>query len=196
MSQWSERIVVATGTMKTIIQELVDVARLQMGQALQLDLRRTDLISLARRLVGEHQAAGRHIRLETSCTELLGRWDETRLSRVLANLLDNAVKYSPQGADVDVDVALIQRGGAEHALVRVRDRGRGIPPEDVARVFERFYRASNVDGSTGGSGLGLAVAHQIVAQHGGAIEIDSQPGVGTVVTLRLPRTGPTEHAAQ
>ena len=196
MSQWSERIVVATSTMKTIIQELVDVARLQMGQALQLDLRRTDLVGLARRLVGEHQAAGRHIRLESSCTELAGWWDESRLSRVLANLLDNAVKYSPQGAEVEVDVALVQRGGEEHALVRVRDRGRGIPPEDVARVFERFYRGSNVDGTTSGSGLGLAVAQQIVAQHGGAIEIDSQPGVGTVVTMRLPRTGPTELAAQ
>jgi signal transduction histidine kinase len=192
MNQWSERIVVATGTMKSIIQELIDVARLQMGQALQLDLRRTDLVGLARRQVGEHQAAGRRIRLETSCTELVGRWDESRLSRVLANLLDNAVKYSPQGAEVEVDVALVQRGGEEHALVRVRDRGRGIPPEDLARVFERFYRGSNVDVTTSGSGLGLAVAQQIVAQHGGAIEIDSAPGIGTVVTMHLPRSGPTE----
>jgi signal transduction histidine kinase len=195
MNQWSERIVVATGTMKSIIQELIDVARLQMGQALQLDLRRTDLVGLARRLVGEHQAAGRRIRLETSCTELVGRWDESRLSRVLANLLDNAVKYSPQGAEVEVDVALVQRGGAAHALVRVRDRGRGIPPEDLARVFERFYRGSNVDVTTSGSGLGLAVAQQIVAQHGGAIEIDSAPGMGTVVTMHLPRSGPTELAS-
>src|SRR5216683_2269931 len=194
MNQWSERIVAATGTMKTIIQELVDVARLQMGQALQLDLRRTDLVGLARRLVGEHQAAGRHIRLASSCAEVIGWWDESRLSRVLANLLDNAVKYSPQGAEVEVDVALVQRDGAEYAVLRVRDHGRGIPPEDLARVFDRFYRGSNVDRETSGSGLGLAVAHQIVAQHGGAIDIDSQLGIGTVVSLRLPRTGPTELA--
>jgi len=195
MSQWSERIVVATSTMKTIIQELVDVARLQMGQALQLDLRRTDLVGLARRLVGEQQAAGRHIRLESSSAELVGWWDESRLSRVLANLLDNAVKYSPHGAEVEVEVAVVQRDGEDHALLRVRDHGRGIPPDDLGRVFDRYYRGSNVDAETSGSGLGLAVAHQIVAQHGGTIEIDSQPGVGTVVTLRLPRTGPTEFAA-
>lgn len=194
LNQWSERIVAATGTMKTIIQELVDVARLQMGQALQLDLRRTDLVGLARRLVGEHQAAGRNIRLESSCAELVGWWDEARLSRVLANLLDNAVKYSPQGAEVEVDVALIQRAGEEHAVLRVRDRGRGIPPEDLARVFDRFYRGSNVGGATSGSGLGLAVAHQIVTQHGGVIEIDSQPGIGTVVSVRVPRSGPAELA--
>ena len=163
-----------------------------MGQELQLDLRRTDIVGLARRLVGEHHAAGHHIRLESSCAELAGRWDESRLLRVLANLLDNAVKYSPQGVEVEVDVALVERAGAEHALVRVRDRGRGIPPEDLARVFERFYRGSNVDVATSGSGLGLAVAHQIVTQHGGAIDIDSQPGIGTVVTLSLPRTGPTQ----
>jgi signal transduction histidine kinase len=194
LGQWSERIVAATSTMKTIIQELVDVARLQMGQALQLDLRRTDLVGLARRLVGEQQAAGRNIRLESSCTELVGWWDETRLARVLANLLDNAVKYSPQGAEIEVDVALVQRGGAEHAVLRVRDHGRGIQPEDLARVFDRFYRGANVDGTTSGSGLGLSVAHQIVAQHGGVIEIDSQPGIGTVVSLHVPRTGPSELA--
>jgi signal transduction histidine kinase len=194
MSEWSERIVVATSTMKTIIQELVDVARLQMGQARQLDLRRTDLVGLARRLVGEQQAAGRQVRLESSLAELVGWWDESRLSRVLANLLDNAVKYSPHSAEVEVDVAVVQRDGEDYALLRVRDHGRGIPPEDLTRVFDRFYRGSNVDGQTSGSGLGLAVAHQIVAQHGGTIEIDSLPGRGTVVSVRVPLTGPTEFA--
>jgi len=192
MSQWSERIVVATSTMKTIIQELIDVARLQMGQALQLDLRRTDMVGLARRLVGEHQAAGRHISLESSTPELIGWWDESRLARVLTNLLDNAVKYSPQGAGVEVSVAVVQHDGEDYAMLRVRDHGRGIPAKDLARVFDRFYRGSNVDAETSGSGLGLAVARQIVAQHGGAIEIDSQPGIGTVVSLRVPRTGPAE----
>ena len=196
MSQWSERIVVATSTMKTIIQELIDVARLQMGQALQLDLRRTDMVGLARRLVGEHQAAGRHISLESSTPELIGWWDESRLARVLTNLLDNAVKYSPQGAGVEVSVAVVQHDGEDYAMLRVRDHGRGIPAKDLARVFDRFYRGSNVDAETSGSGLGLAVARQIVAQHGGAIEIDSQPGIGTVVSLRVPRTGPAEFDLQ
>ncbi|MCA1648142.1 MAG: GAF domain-containing sensor histidine kinase [Chloroflexi bacterium] len=193
---WSERIVVATETMKTTIHELIDVARLQIGHVLQLDLRRTDLVGLARRLIGEHQAAGHRISLQSSCAELIGWWDEPRLSRVLANLLDNAVKYSPPGeqveVEVDVDVDVDHQQGAEHALLRVRDHGRGIPPADQPRVFERFYRGSNVDAQTAGSGLGLAVAQQIVKQHGGAIDIDSQPGFGTVVSIRVPRTASSE----
>jgi signal transduction histidine kinase len=190
MSLWSERIVAATSTMKTIMQELVDVARLQMGQALQLDLRPTDLIGLADRLVREHQAAGRRISLESTFDELVGRWDEARLSRVLANLLDNAVKYSPQAAEVEVLVTVVHDSGAEYALLQVQDHGRGILPQDLPRVFEPFFRGSNVDAQTSGSGLGLAVANQIIEQHGGAIDIDTQPGIGTVVSLRIPRSGP------
>jgi signal transduction histidine kinase len=192
LNLWSERIVAATSTMKTIMRELVDVARLQMGQALQLDLRRTDLIALAEPLVREYHTTGRRITLESTLPELVGWWDEARLSRVLANVLDNAVKYSPQAAEVEVRVTVVQHSGAEYALVQVQDHGRGILPRDLPRVFEPFYRGSNVDAATSGSGLGLAVANQIVEQHGGAIDIDTQPGIGTVVSLRVPRTGPTE----
>jgi signal transduction histidine kinase len=189
---WSERIVAATLAMKSIMQELVDVARLQIGHALQLDLRRTDLVAMTRRLVGEQQAAGRPVALETSCDELVGWWDEGRLSRVLGNLLDNALKYSPQDACVAVSADAVQSSGLEFARLRVRDTGYGIPADELARVFERYYRASNVDQGTSGSGLGLAVARQIVEQHGGTIDIESQPGAGTVVSLTLPRSGPAE----
>jgi signal transduction histidine kinase len=191
MSLWSERIIAATRTMKTIMQELIDVARLQMGQALQLDVGRMDLVGLARRLIGERQAAGRHLRLETSCDEVAGWWDEPRLSRVLANLLDNALKYSDDATEVVVSVEVVQHNGTEHALMRVRDNGMGIPPQDLPRVFERFYRGSNVDPQTG-SGLGLAVARQIVEQHGGAIDIESQPGISTIVSVLVPCNGPAE----
>ena len=94
---WSERIIAATSTMKVLMQELVDVARVQMGQALMLDLRQTDLVSLAQRLVGELEAAGQHVTIRSSLDELDGWWDEARLSRVLSNLLDNAFNYSPPG---------------------------------------------------------------------------------------------------
>src|SRR5258708_33276208 len=79
MNLWSERIVAATVTMKSIMQELVDVARLQMGHALQLDLRRTALVGLSRRLVAEQQAAGRLVSVGSSCEEIVGVWDEARL---------------------------------------------------------------------------------------------------------------------
>jgi signal transduction histidine kinase len=196
LSGWSDRIIAATMTMKTIIQELIDVARLEMGQVLALDLQHTDLVGLARRLVGEHQAAGRLVTVESNEDELIGWWDAARLSRVLANLLDNAMKYSPPGAWIDVRVTTLRdpRRATEAALLEVRDRGRGIPQDDLPRVFERFFRASNVGPESSGSGLGLAVARQIVEQHCGTIEIDSHLGVGTTVSVQLPRTPPPEPA--
>jgi signal transduction histidine kinase len=190
LNEWSDRIVAATISMKSIIQELIDVARLQMGQALALDLRRTDLVGLARRLVGEHQAAGRLVTIRSSCDEVIGWWDEPRLSRVLGNLLDNALNYSPNGSWVDVVVETDP--ATEMALVQVQDRGPGIPPGDLPRVFERFYRGSNVARASAGNGLGLSVARQIVEQHGGIIGIESELGRGTMVSLRLPRTGPPD----
>jgi signal transduction histidine kinase len=91
-------------------------------------------------------------------------------------------------------VTVVHDSGAEYALLQVQDYGRGILPQDLPRVFEPFFRGSNVDAQTSGSGLGLAVANQIIEQHGGAIDIDTQPGIGTVVSLRVPRTGPAEPA--
>lgn len=184
VAAWCEAIISATTAMKSIMQELVDVARLQMGQSLQLDLRRTDLVNLARRLVSEQRAAGRLITFGSSVDELVGYWDETRLSRVLSNVLENAFNYNLRGAPVDVSVEPDDRC----AIVHVRDRGIGIPAEDLPRIFDSYYRGSNVAERTRGSGLGLAVAKQIVELHHGRIEIESTLGAGTVVRLRLPYT--------
>jgi signal transduction histidine kinase len=181
---WSERIVAATSTMKSIIQEILDVARLQMGQELQLDIQRTDLVSVARRCAGEHQSAGRLVHVESSSEHIHGLWDEARLSRVLSNLLDNALKYSERDQQVMVSLEQSDDGTA---VLQVRDQGVGIPSEDLPRVFERFYRGRNAVEQAGGTGLGLAVARHIVEQHGGSVAIESRPGAGTLVTVRLPR---------
>lgn len=195
MTAWSSSIVGVTDGMKATIQELLDVARLQMGQALPLDLQRTDLAALVRQAVSEYRGAGRAIRLESISDVLVGWWDQARLARLLANVLDNAMKYSPPEAGVVVKLDVVEYQAGGWAVVRVCDSGRGIPPEDLPRVFERFYRGRNVGGHVEGSGLGLAVARQIAEQHGGAIEIASQLGVGTTVAVRLPRIGPGERRA-
>jgi signal transduction histidine kinase len=189
LAAWSERIIVATDSMKLLMQELVDVARVQMGHGLKLDLREVDLVQLAQRLGSDQTAAGRTVVVSVTTPELRGWWDETRLARVLGNLLDNALNYSAPGASVELAVSHLP-DRSDEAQIQVRDRGRGIPPDELSRVFERFYRGSNAASETRGSGLGLAVARQIVEHHGGTIQLDSVVGRGTTVTVTLPRTRP------
>jgi heavy metal sensor kinase len=109
--------------------------------------------------------------------------DEGRLRQVFYNLLDNAIKYTPQGGTVEVE---LERTGQE-VVVTVRDTGIGIPVEHLPRVFERFYRVDKARSrAEGGAGLGLSIAQKIVADHGGRIELTSTSGQGTTCTVRLP----------
>jgi signal transduction histidine kinase len=174
-----------------LLDDLLDLARLQASQALSLVLRPTDLVALARRTAADHQhAAGQHhIRVETALPELLGVWDERRLERVLGNLVSNAIKYSPAGSAIAISVA--EEGGG-WAVLAVRDQGMGIAAVDLPHVFEQFYRAGNVDGRVQGVGLGLASARQIVEQHGGTISVQSQEGHGATFTVRLPLVPPSK----
>jgi signal transduction histidine kinase len=182
--------------MTALIDELLDVARLRMGNPLVLETAPTDLVALTRQLVATHQSATeKHtIVVDARVAELVGVWDERRLQRVLDNLLSNAIKYSP-GGEIRVGVAI----EGESALLTVRDRGIGIPEADLPHVFERFRRGANVLGRIDGTGIGLAAAAQIIQEHTGSVDLHSREGEGTLVTVRLPlSTDPwvpvTEHS--
>jgi PAS domain S-box-containing protein len=166
------------------LDELHDATRLQVGRPLDLRLRPTDLVALARESVRsqQHTSEAHPIRFESALAELVGNWDPDRLERVLANLLSNAIKYSPSGSEVLVQVSRDDGW----ALVAVTDWGLGIPRADLPHVFERFRRASNVGGKIAGSGLGLAGARDIVEQHGGSIGVTSEEGRGSTFVVRLP----------
>lgn len=178
------KIEAAAKQMTTLIDELLDFNRLQAGLPLDLDRYPTDLVPLVRHLVAEKQQAALHHRftLEVAAPALVGLWDADRLERVLANLLANAVKYSPAGGKITVVV----KEEGHWAIVAVHDEGIGIPAADLPHIFERFHRASNVPGQVEGTGIGLASAYQIVAQHGGAITVTSTEGAGSIFTVRLP----------
>lgn len=110
--------------------------------------------------------------------------DPDRLRQVLGNLLSNAVRYTDSGGTVSVHVFA---AGAD-AVLTVRDTGVGMSADDVRRVFDRFWRADPArQRATGGTGLGLTIAHQIVTDHGGRIEVASRPHLGTTFTVRIPR---------
>lgn len=116
----------------------------------------------------------------------MGHWDVARLERVVSNLLGNALTYSPPTGGIDLELNREDDGEGSRTVLRVRDRGIGIPTDEMARDFERFYRGRNVVGKIAGAGIGLAGARQIVEQHGGTIEVESQEGRGSTFTVRLP----------
>jgi two-component system OmpR family sensor kinase len=116
--------------------------------------------------------------------------DEGRLRQVVGNLLTNALVHTPGDARVTVTVA--QAADDPGALVvTVADEGPGMDPADAARAFERFYRAdASRTRSAGGTGLGLSIVASLVAAHGGSVGLDTAPGRGATVMVRLPRSGP------
>jgi PAS domain S-box-containing protein len=182
-----DRINAAATKMNGLIGELLDFARLQAGQPLDLMRRRTDLVALARQVIEEHQHySDRHqITLKCEVPELVGLWDPTRLERVFDNLISNAIKYSPQGGEITVSICRLESDPPQ-AVISVRDQGIGIPSADLPDIFGWFRRAGNVSGQISGTGIGLASSLQVVQHHGGTIEVDSQEGAGSTFTVRLP----------
>jgi signal transduction histidine kinase len=122
----------------------------------------------------------------------IGAWDRAevvgdadRLKQVLLNLVDNALRYTPTGGTVRIEVAR----NADAAVVRVRDTGPGIPDAERERIFERFYRVDQGRSrGDGGTGLGLAIAREVAEAHGGRIEVESKPGRGSTFSL-IPAAG-------
>ena len=187
------RIDLTATRMTTLINEMLDIAHLQIGKPLNLDQRETDLVRLAHQaVISYQQTTQRHrFHIEIGEPELVGWWDTVRLERVLGNLLSNAVKYSPEGGIITVKV---MKEGDQWAVLSVEDQGVGIPADDLPHIFDRFHRAANIAGQIKGSGLGLASAHQIIKQHGGTITVTSQQGKGATFIVRLPLNPPDEGA--
>ncbi len=124
--------------------------------------------------------AAQQVTVETRLADVVVTGDPTRLRQVGGNLLSNALKFTPSGGWVRVELA----GEDGEVVLRVADSGPGIPVEELPRVFDRFFRGSGV--RAGGSGIGLAVVRELVAAHGGTVEAASPPGTGAVLTVRLP----------
>jgi NtrC-family two-component system sensor histidine kinase KinB len=185
-------LIEATSTeMSALIDELMEVARLQPGQPIALHRQPTDLLALCRRAVAALTTpdVARRINVAPPATPLVGNWDAARIDRVVANLLSNAIKYSPDGSAIEVVLAREEHAGAAWAVLTVQDHGIGIPAADLPRIFERFRRGRNVADRVPGTGIGLSGVKRTVEQHGGTIRIASQEGRGTTVTVRLPLGG-------
>ncbi len=182
--------------MTRLINELLSMARLQMGQHLDLDPQPTDVVDLVRQVVAaQQQTTMRHkLLLHSNRATLVGQWDTAHLERVFANLISNAIKYSPQGDDILVGISQQEVDNVPQAVIAIQDHGIGIPAADLPYIFERFHRAANVTRSIKGTGIGLSSAQQIVAQHGGNITVESTEGKGSLFTVCLPLSTSEESA--
>ncbi len=170
-----------------LAQNLLELSKLDSGLVL-LDLRPDDLRAAVESAAHQHDAVAR--RRGVSLTVVLPdhpiriRHDPPRVGQVVANLVGNAIKFTPRGGSVRVEVAAT----ADGARIDVTDTGVGIDPTELPHIFERFYRGSRSNEARGsGSGLGLAIVHSIVDMHGGTVEVSSGAGAGSHFTVRLPR---------
>ncbi|HUW97058.1 MAG TPA: ATP-binding protein [Anaerolineae bacterium] len=182
--------------MTRLVDDLLDLARIEAGQVV-MAREPVALPSLLRDCAEKMalRAQQADVRLEVhSEGEPVVAGDRDRLAQVISNLLDNALKHTPSGGRITLTarplvVETVKRGEPPVSLaeVAVSDTGDGIPPEDLSRIFERFYRGDKSRGKSGrGAGLGLAIVREIVQAHGGKIGAESVLGLGTRITLTLP----------
>lgn len=182
------RIDSTVSKMNLLINKLLDITRLQMDQPLTLEKRPTDLVAVTKAVIEDQQTVSkRHtVRLESETPEVIGSLDSFRIERVMTNLLSNSIRYSPQGGEIRVGIRQAIEADMRWGVITVCDTGLGIPAPDLPHIFDRFYRAGNVEGKIAGAGIGLAGVRQIVEQHGGSISAQSDERGGTVFTVRLP----------
>jgi|SRR5271157_334498 len=178
------RIETEVDALTQMAQELLELTRIESGQV-PLELTAASpqelLASAAERMRAQAERAGLVLRTECPAGLRAVRADPPRLAQVLVNLIHNAVKFTRPGGEV----VLSAQAEGEFVRFAVRDTGVGIPPDDLPRIFERFYKADRAR-SSGGTGLGLSICRHLVEAHGGRIWAESEEGVGSTFYFTLP----------
>ena len=189
-----------TKRLSRLVDSMLRLSRLENG-SVRLDIIPVDVVALVRGIATSHQALLEDMGLEMAFENLTGRdeldveLDRDTVTQAVTNIISNAMRYTPAPGKVTVRVAADEDG----ALVSVSDTGIGIAPEDLDRVFGRFWRAEESRNRVaGGLGVGLAVTKEIVDRHHGMINVESEQGVGTTFTIFLPfeQPGHGEHGAE
>ncbi|HRZ11260.1 MAG TPA: ATP-binding protein [Kiritimatiellia bacterium] len=173
--------------LNAIIEDLLQLSRIEEEadqQVIRLEEQEVSPVLRSAVECCQYKADARQMAVELDgAPGLRARFNTPLLEQAVINLLDNAIKYSPSGSPVRVEAG---REGAD-VVIRVRDRGPGIPPEHLPRLFERFYRVDKARSrQMGGTGLGLAIVKHIAQAHGGNVSVESIPGQGSVFSLRIP----------
>ena len=178
--------------MTAIINDLLTLVKLDQKE-IPLNFKETNLTQMMTDIIKRLQpmADAKHISLQWDASkEIHAEADEMKLSLAISNLVDNAVKYTPEEGTVKVSL------DADHqnVFISVADTGIGIPEDEVNRIFERFYRVDKTrDRETGGTGLGLSITHSTIMMHKGSIKVNSKEEEGTTILVRIPLKQPTTH---
>lgn len=179
-----DNITTSTEELSQFIGSILNLSRIQ-SQKVKIDLRTRDINQLLMRVVRscDHLAVRKNIKVETDLEPLFSlRMDEDLMKQVFTNLVENAIKYSPENKTVKISAREING----KILVQVTDQGIGIPKDELPYVFERFYRAQNAEFENTGTGLGLYLAKYFVTLHNGNIEEESEYQVGSTFRVSLP----------
>ncbi len=186
---FAEQLKNETERLANLITDLLDLARLESGEGAQgfqtVDVRAVLMIVLARlRPAARHKNISLSWKRSGSTGLYTVNGNETQLTSMFSNLVENAIKYTPSGGRVEVAA----RPNNNEVVVRVSDTGIGIPKENLVRIFERFYRVDKARSKeTGGTGLGLSIVRHVAENHGGRVSVESTLGEGSTFTVRLPR---------
>jgi two-component system, OmpR family, sensor histidine kinase SenX3 len=179
--RFAEKMVAESNRLANMVGELIDLSRLQGGERLP-DLDAVDVDTVVSEALSRYKVAADNADIAITTDAPTGyrvMGDESLLVTAIANLVSNAIAYSPNGSSVSVSRSNIE--------IAVTDRGIGIAREDQERVFERFFRVDKARSrATGGTGLGLAIVKHVAANHNGSIRLWSQPGTGSTFTLSIP----------
>ncbi|HWR24262.1 MAG TPA: HAMP domain-containing sensor histidine kinase [Feifaniaceae bacterium] len=185
--EYLDLVIAETRRMTAMVNNLLDLARMDSGQS-ALKLTRFDINELALRTLVTFEARVSQKKLDVELRlhkpNLFVEADADQIAQVLRNLIDNAIKFSPEGKGLEIGTKLIDRRIAQ---IWVQDQGCGIPEEDVPHVFERFYKVekAHTPSAQSGTGLGLSIVRSIIDQHGQDIWVESKPGAGTRFTFTL-----------
>jgi two-component system phosphate regulon sensor histidine kinase PhoR len=182
---FADRIEGSARQLDRLVGDLLDLSRLERDKPELAPVRLDHLVrDEVERMRTDAEGDGLEVLLSTETVTAMANHRDVAIA--IRNVLDNAVRYTTEGGSIAVDVS--RDGG--HAVVSVTDTGEGIPTRDIERVFERFYRVDSARArATGGTGLGLSIVKHVAESHGGTVSVESELGVGSTFTIRLPADG-------
>jgi len=173
----------------SLINQLLDLAKLESGE-LSLHTATMDIVLVLKGVTQAFSSLADYNSMQFTVTAkpetLIMSFDQEKIETALTNVLANAFKFTPAGGQIDVSLAVVENSTDNYCLITIRDTGMGVPADEIEQIFDRFYQGTTSNGMSSGTGIGLALTRELIALHGGTIEVINNPGAGISVLLTIP----------